>query len=216
MTDNRIDLAKQDLSRQLRLVSLLFLIAGVVFLALIFSPPIFGYFDMSATRDEAVAYVRDNLSALRWAFTGLGLVDMLLGASLWLWGSRVRRPGSGREATAATMAAWVGLWGGIAGLVARPVPAWFQSVEDFATMGDVSFDVLGIIFLTGMLGWTIAFVTFGILIIRGPMPTWLGIVLILCGLLPAIGALPFWYYLGAIVLGITGLVRFRGTGAITA
>ena len=69
VTDNRIDLAKQDLSRQLRLVSLLFLIAGVVFLALIFSPPIFGYFDMSATRDEAVAYVRDNLSSLRCAFT---------------------------------------------------------------------------------------------------------------------------------------------------
>jgi hypothetical protein len=42
------------------------------------------------------------------------------------------------------------------------------------------------------------------------MPTWLGIVLILCGLLPAIGALPFWYYLGAIVLGITVLVRLRG------
>jgi hypothetical protein len=207
--DHRTELAQQDLSRQLRLVSLLFLIAGTVFLALIFNPLIFGYFDVSGTYDEAVAYVRDNLTALRRVFTGLGLIDLLLGASLWLWGSRVRRTVSGGEATAATIAAWIGLWGGIAGLGARLVPAWFQSVEDFAYTGEVSFDVLGIIFLTAMIAWTIAFVIFGVLIVRGPMPTLVGIVLIVCGLLPYIGFLPLWYYMGAIVLGITGLIRFR-------
>ena len=66
-----------------------------------------------------------------------------------------------------------------------------------------------IVFLTGMLPWTAAFVIFGILMIRGQMPTWLGIVLIVCAFLPAVGAVPAWYYIGAIVLGVTGLVRFR-------
>jgi hypothetical protein len=41
------------------------------------------------------------------------------------------------------------------------------------------------------------------------MPTWLGIVLIVCGFLPGIGAIPAWYYIGAIVLGVAGLIRFR-------
>ena len=67
-----------------------------------------------------------------------------------------------------------------------------------------------------MLAWTTAFVIFGILIIRGSMPTWLGIVLIACGVLPYIGFLPMWYYVGAIVLGITNLVRFRETRSTAA
>jgi hypothetical protein len=203
------ELKDQDLRSQLRLVSVLFLIAGSVFLALIFNQPLFGYFDASRTYDEAVAYVQDNLTALRWMFTGVGVTDLMLGASLWLWGNHLRRSFSGGEANAAWFAAWAGLWGGLAALAGRLSTAWFLSVEDLAYTSEVSFDVMGIIFLTGMLAWTIAFVIFGVLIIRGPMPTWLGVVLIACGVLPMIGAIPAWYYLGAIVLGITLLVRLR-------
>jgi hypothetical protein len=97
----------------------------------------------------------------------------------------------------------------VAALAGRHRTAWFQSVEDFAYTGEVRVDVLEIIFQTAFLAWTTAFVIVGILIIRGPMPKWLGIVLIVFGLLPFIGAVPAWYYLGAILLGITGLVRFR-------
>jgi predicted PurR-regulated permease PerM len=98
----------------------------------------------------------------------------------------------------------------VAGLVGRLRTAWFQRVEDRVFTGEMSFDVVEILFSTGMLAWTIAFVIFGVLIIRGPMPTWLGILLIICAFLPAIGAVPAWYYIGAIVLAITGLIRFRG------
>jgi hypothetical protein len=208
--DHRTELREQDIRPQLRRVSLLFLIAGVVFLSLIFNPLILGYFDASRPYDEGLAFVRDNLTALGWAFTGIGLTDLLLGASLWLWGKQVRKIVSGGQATAAMVAAWAGLWGGVAGPVGRLRTAWFQRVEDRVFTGEMSFDVVEILFSTGMLAWTIAFVIFGVLIIRGPMPTWLGILLIICAFLPAIGAVPAWYYIGAIVLAITGLIRFRG------
>jgi hypothetical protein len=142
-------------------------------------------------------------------FTGLGVIDLLLGVSLWLWGNQVRKSVSGRQATAARFAAWAGLWGGFAALAGRLNTSWFLSVEDFAYTSAVSFDLVGIIFISGMLAWTLAFVIFGVLIVRGPMPTWLGILLIACGVLPMIGAIPAWYYIGAIVLGITILVRLR-------
>ena len=210
------ELTDQDLRPHLMRVSVLFIIAGVVFLALIFNPLIFGYFDASKPYGEGLAFVRDNLTALRWIFTAIGLTDLLLGATLWLWGTQMRKTMSAGQATAATVAAWAGLWGGVAALAGRLRTAWFQSVDDLVSTGSASFDVMGIVFLTGMLAWTIAFVIFGILIIRGPMPTWLGIVLIVCAFLPAAGAVPAWYYIGAIVLGVTGLVRFRearSTGA---
>ncbi|HZD23413.1 MAG TPA: hypothetical protein VE569_08445, partial [Acidimicrobiia bacterium] len=123
---------------------------------------------------------------------------------------------SGGQATAATVAAWAGLLGGVIGLTNRLMTAWFQSVEDLVYTGNESLDAVQVIFLIGMLAWSTAFVIFGVLIFRGPMPKWLGIVLIVFGLLPYIGFLPLWFYFGAIVLGITGLVRFRSTSAIPA
>jgi hypothetical protein len=214
--DHRTELTERDLWPQLRRVSLMFLIAGVVFLALILNPLIIGDFDASRPYDAGLAFVRDHLTALRWVFTGIGLVDLLLGASLWLWGNHVRKTVSGGQATAATVAAWAGLWGGVAGLAGRLRLAWFRSVEDLVFTGGMSFDVWEFVFLTGMLAWTTAFVIFGMLIIRGSMPTWLGIVLIACGVLPYIGFLPMWYYVGAIVLGITNLIRFREARSTSA
>ncbi|MET0695862.1 MAG: hypothetical protein ABWZ58_00415 [Acidimicrobiia bacterium] len=211
--DHRIELTERDLSPQLRRVSLLFLLAGVLFLGLILNPLIIGYFDAARPYDEGLAFVRDHLTALRWVFTGIGLVDLLLGASLWLWGNQVRKTVSGGQATAATVAAWAGLWGGVAGLAGRLRLAWFRSVEDLVFTGGMRFDVWEFVFLTAMLAATTAFVIFGILMIRGSMPTWLGIVLIACGFLPYVGFLPMWYYVGAIVLGITNLVRFRETSS---
>jgi hypothetical protein len=207
--DRGTELKVQDLKPQLRRVALLILIAGVVWLALIFNQPLFGYFDFSRTFDEALAYARDNLTALRWMFTGLGVMGLLLGASLWLWGNQARKTESGRWATAATVAAWTGLWGGVAQLAERLWTA-LQSVEDLAYTGARDLDALAIIALTAWLAWTISFVIFGVLIVRGPMPKWLGIVLIVFGLLPAIGAIPAWYYMGATLLGVTSLVHFRG------
>jgi hypothetical protein len=183
---------------------------------LILNPLVIGYFDASRPYDEGLAFVRENLTALRWVFTGIGLVDLLLGASLWLWGRHVRKTVSGGQATAATVASWAGLWGGVVGLASRLRLAWFRSVEDLVFTGNASFDVWEIVFLTGMLAWTTAFVIFGILIIRGSMPTWLGIALIICGLLPYLGFLPMWYYVGAILLGVTSLVRFRGARSTAA
>ena len=208
--DHETELKEQNLRSRLRRVSLLFLFAGVGLLALIFNQPLLGYFDTSRTYEEALVYVGDNLTALRWMFTGVGVMDLLLGATLWLWGSQVRKTVSGGQATAATVAAWAGLWGGVAALGYRLRTAWFQSVEDFAYTGETSVGVPEVIFLTALLAWTAAFVIFGVLIIRGPMPKWLGILLIVFGFLPYIGILPFWYYFGAIALGITVLVRLRG------
>jgi hypothetical protein len=208
--DHGTDLREQGLRPEMRLEAILFLIAGVGLLALIFNNPLFSYFDVSRTADEALAYVRDNLTGLRWMFTGVGVMDLLLGSSLWLWGTHVRQTVSGRQATAATFASWAGLWGGVVLLATRLTTAWFQSVEDLAYTGEVRLGAVEIMFLTGLLAWTIAFVIFGVLVIRGPMPKWLGIVLIACGVLPYVGFLPFWYYFGAIVLGITVLVRLRG------
>ena len=98
--DHRAELTDQGLT-PLRRVSVLFIIAGVVFLALIFNPLIFGYFDASKPYDEGLAFVRDNLTALRWMFTAIGLTDLLLAATLWLWGTQMRRTMSAGQATAA-------------------------------------------------------------------------------------------------------------------
>jgi hypothetical protein len=59
-------------------------------------------------------------------------------------------------------------------------------------------------------------IVFGVLMIRGAMPTWLGVVWIVCGVLFwATGFLPLWFFVGSLTLGIWGLLNFRpesGTG----
>jgi hypothetical protein len=210
--DQRTELTEQDLRPQLRWISLLLLIAGlgiagVALLAGILSPEVFSYFDLSRSYEEGLVFVEENLTAIRWTFTGVGVVEVLIGASLWLWASRMRKTLSGRQATAAAVAAWAGLLGGVTGLANRLTTAWLRSIEELVITGNEAVQPLALI---EILAWSVAFVIIGVLIIRGPMPNWLGSVLIVFGLLPYFGFLPLWFFVGAIVLGITGLVRYRG------
>jgi len=65
-------------------------------------------------------------------------------------------------------------------------------------------------------GLSAAFVVFGYLMVRGAMPTWLGVVWIGCGGLFWVGILPLWFFVGAFAFGIRGVVRFRAGSSTSA
>jgi hypothetical protein len=49
----------------------------------------------------------------------------------------------------------------------------------------------------------------------GAMPTWLGVVWIVCDILFWFGILPLWFFVGALVFGVWGVIRFRpGRGSV--
>ena len=199
---------------ELRKVSGLFLAAGVLFLPLILNPVTIGIFSKSDA--ERLAHVEDNWSAIQLLFTGMGVADIGLGVALWLWGQRVCRIHADGQARAAAVAATLGLVGGAIGLVTRWY-AWTQDTKEFHDFFD-DVPIWAILTqLTGFVLLSVAMVIFGVLMVKGPMPRWLGITFAACGLLVyPTGLLPLWYYVGAIVLGIAGLRRYATNGPLAA
>lgn len=76
-------------------------------------------------------------------------------------------------------------------------------------MASSDFSIQNVIFLIAAVGFSLSFIVFGVLMIRGAMPTWLGGVWILCGAIFWLGFLSLWFFVGSLVFGIWGLVRFR-------
>lgn len=200
--------SEATLRPELRKVCGLFLTAGVLFLPLILNPVTIGIFSKSNT--ERLTHVEDNWSTIRLLFTGMGIADIGLGIALWLWGQHVRRIHTGGQARAATAVAAVGLVGGAISLVTR----WYVWTQDAQEFHDFFDDVPAWAILTQLTGFvllSVAMITFGVLMVKGPMPRWLGYTFAACGLLVyPTGLLPLWYYVGAVVLGVAGLRRYAG------
>ena len=188
-----------------------FLVTAVCFFPLIMNPIIFGFFDES---DEArLEHVQDHLGALRILLTGIGVTELALGAGLWMWGRRVADRSPGRSGSVANAFAWIALVAGVLSLISRIATSWGRSAEDLAS-GDIGLlDV--VLFLPAAIGFSLSTVVFGVLMIKGAMPTWLGIVWIACGVLFWVGILPLWFFVAALVFGVYGAVRFR-SGAPSA
>jgi hypothetical protein len=188
----------------LRRLSLMFLVLGVVFFALVLNPLATGYFGQGPD-GEAAAFVEDNLTALRALFTALGLSELALGVALWLWGRRVSAHTTGRRGTVARVLGWVALVAGALVLPGR-LAAWF---EEPGAIADDDLGPFELLFMTAFAGFSLAIVGFGILMIIGAMPTWLGVSWVAFGLLAWVGILPFWFFAAALTFGISGVLRFR-------
>lgn len=201
-----------SLRRQLWRVCLLFLVVGIVFFPLILNPTTIGIFSKSDA--ERLLHVEDNWATIRLLFTGMGVADVGLGIALWLWGRRVFSIHSARQARAAVVAAWLGLGGGFISLITR----WYVWTQDAIEFHEFFDDVPAwaiSVQLAAFLMLSASMITLGVLIVKGPMPRWLGFVFAACGLLVyPTGLLPLFFYVGAIVLGITGLRRYRADGPL--
>ena len=203
---------ESSLRPQLWRVCLLFLVVGVVFFPLILNPITIGIFSKSDA--ERLLHVEDNWATIRLLFTGMGVADVGLGIALSLWGRRVSSIHSERQARAAVVAAWLGLGGGAISLVTR----WYLWTQDAIEFHEFFNNVPAwaiSIQLAAFLMLSASMVTLGVLMVKGPMPRWLGIVFAACGLLVyPTGLLPLFFYVGAIVLGAAGLRRYRAAGPL--
>lgn len=203
------------LQSQLRRISLLFLLSALLFFPMIMNPVTFGVFDETKTDAESLAFIEDHWLAIRLLFTGMGVAELGLGLAFWSWGRSTSAMWSGRNATAAVVAGGLGLAGGVVNLITR----WFVWTKDAQGFFDFGEDIPAWGLAVQLAGWLMfsgAMLVFGAQMVRGPMPNWLGIVFGLCGLLVyPTGMLPLWFYLGAIVLGIAGLRRYRSGGPLS-
>jgi hypothetical protein len=191
--------------RRLRKISWLFLVAAVLFFLMIFNPVIFGFFD-AASETELISHIEKNPTALRLLFSGIGVTELALGVALWLWGRLVADHTSGRRGGVARAFAVVGLVGGMTAMVGRQI-AWF---EDAPALASDSPDALELILgLSVGIAFSLSIIVFGYLMVRGAMPTWLGVVWIVCGVLFWLGIIPFWFFGAALAFGIRGIVKFR-------
>lgn len=195
----------EDQLGDLRKLAWLFLLSAVSFFALIFNPLIFGYFD-AASEAERLVHVEENLSALRVAFTAMGLAELALGIALWSWGRRVGDHTSGRRGDVARALGWIGLVAGGVALVGR-LNVWLQDAGSLVSDGLGTFEI--IVGSAAGLGFSLVLIGFGVLMIRGMMPAWLGVAWIACGVLFWLGILPFWFFAGGLLFGLRGLLRFR-------
>ena len=87
--------------------------------------------------------MRDNLTALRWVFTGIGLVDLLAWRILVAVGQPGAQDcigGTGDRCHGGCLGRVVG---GVAGLAGRLRLAWFRSVEDLVFTGGMSASMSG-------------------------------------------------------------------------
>jgi hypothetical protein len=188
-----------------RTIALLFLVSAICFFPMIMNPLIFGFFDAESDA-ERLEHAESHLGGLRLVFTGIGITELVLGVGLWLWGRRVAGRTSGRRGDAANAMAWVALIAGILALIKR-LSAWIDDAEELAS-DDLSVADIAFGLISGG-GTSLAFIVFGYLMIRGVMPTWLGVVWILCGIMFWVGILPLWFFVGALVFGIRGLIKFK-------
>jgi hypothetical protein len=105
----------------------------------------------------------------------------------------------------AQVAGWVGLASGVLSLASR-LSGWFEDAEEVAG-GDLS--PLEWLFAPAFGGFSVSIIAFGVLMVMGAMPTWMGLAWIASGVLAWVGILPFWFFAAALALGIWGLVRLR-------
>ncbi len=190
--------------RRVRQLSLVFLLCAIVFFPMILNPVIFGFFDAKSDA-ERLDHVQGHLGSLRLLFTGIGVSELALGFALWTWGRYVRRRTPGWPGTLAYVFAGIALVAGFAAIVSR-ASIWFQDAEQFATDTPV---VTMASFGVAAVGFSLTFIVYGVLMVRGAMPTWLGVVWVFCGVIFWLGILPLWFFVGGLTFGVWGLVALR-------
>ena len=133
------------------------------------------------------------------------MCELVLGFALWTWGRHVRRRTSGWSSTLAYVFAWIAVVAGVAAIVSRSA-IWFQDAEQFATDTPL---VTMATFAVAAVGFSLSFIVYGALMVRGAMPTWLGAAWVFCGVIFWVGILPLWFFVGALAFGVWGLLAFR-------
>jgi hypothetical protein len=188
-----------------RRLALLFLVCGVLFFPMIFNPVIFGFFDAESDA-ERLEHVQDNLNALRLLFSGIGVTELFLGFALWRWGQMVLRYLPGRSGSIGNAFSWVAVAAGVAAILSRWAN-WLSDAAQIASGDPSSFEML--VFGLAAVGFSLTFIIYGVLMIRSSLPTWLGGVWVFCGVIFWVGILPLWFFVGAVVFGIWGLLSLR-------
>lgn len=193
----------------LRLACLVLLIGSVAFFVGIAFPVITDFFEADGDKEAQLAVVEDNLAQFRLAWVLIGLGTSVAGLGLWLWGRALASATTGRRATAATVAAWMGAFGVPTGF-ARAIPP-FSSAEAAVDAGGWE----EVWYIAYSLATTISMLILGWLILKSTIPTWTGVLFALGGIAAIATLLPLWWYFAGIIVGIAGLRLFRPTSTRT-
>jgi hypothetical protein len=187
----------------LRAASIVLLVGSILFFVGFSLPAFRGFFE-AETLEEQIAHIEENFTQFRLAWVLAGAGTSFAGAGLWMWGRSIAQATRGRSATAAGIAAWLGAVGVPNGVIRAGVT--FGSAS---TAADPGIWFAEIPFVIYTLATAISMVTLGWLMIRGALPTWLGVVFILFGIAAVVTFLPLFWYAAGIIGGIAVLWRFR-------
>jgi len=157
------------------------------------------------TEESALAALRENRAEvfLGWSMFALG--EALVGVGIWMIARQISRTEPGWKSTVAGAAGWAFLVAALTSALIRVwPPLWSASAEDLAQ--GTSEMWWGILIGAVWVVMSVAFVTLAVVLLRSAAwPTWLGVVLIPLGVLPLILFLPLFYWVGAVLLGVTVL-----------
>lgn len=188
-----------------RRISLGLLLPAVVFFPMIFNPILFGFYDPASSEDELLAFREENWLAIRLLFTGIGVSFLLLGLGLRNWANELGANGPDRRL--AGIAGWAAVAGGALSFLAYGSP-WVQSAASYSEFLDSGTSAA--VFAVGWISLSGALIVLGREVFRRGSPRWLGVALPLFAVLPYLtGLLPLWFFVGAMVAAVTGLIRAR-------
>lgn len=183
---------------------------------MIFNPIIFGFYDPTKSEAELLAFREEHWLAIRLLFTGIGATFLIMGFALRAWGRQLASLSPGRSVALAEASGWAGVAGGVLSLLAYG-SVWLRTpleMTDF--LGSAAATA---VFVVAWIPLAVAFVLLGVMTFRQRAPRWLGVLLPVIAVLPFATLLPLWFFVGAVVAGITGLIRYRAgsnTGATAA
>ena len=202
-----------ELRKSLRKASAWLLIPVLIFFPMILNPIIVGFYDPTKSEAELLAFREENWVAARLLFTGIAVSFVVMGFALRGWGRKLAALSPGRSTALADAAGWASVAGGVLSLLAYG-SIWLRTPSEFADFLDST--VGTVVFIVAWIPFSVAFVLLGILTFRLREPRWLGFVLPLIAVLPFVTLLPLWFFVGAVVAGITGLIRTGSSTEVTA
>lgn len=179
-------------------------IGGVVWMTPLFLlANLRAYYESDNQYELAIAH-RAELT-LGWTLFAVG--EALVGVGIWMIAQQIARSESGWKARAAGIASWVFLVAALVSAVLRVVPEdWTVSAEDLAADRIPLWSLVLVSAVWYAMSAAYALLAV-VLIASRAWPTWLGIVLVVLGVLPLVIQLPMFFWIGAIVFGITAAVR---------
>ena len=195
----------QTVGGSLRAAAGVLLLGGLIFFAGVSRPVVGDWAAAFADVAKRIAVAKADAGQFAVGFALMGVGFIVMGIALGLWGRAVARIETGRRATAAVVFGLAAAIGGCGPGLVRVIGPLVDIEQAAGESG-----VLNVVYQLGAYALALGFVGFGILTWRGPAPRWAGILLALTGVAAAV-TFPAWYMLGALVFGLVGVVRFRGT-----